>query len=59
MRWISNPLNSPKARVLAAALHDSNLKILPICLPAVGSKSRRRLPVFFRLHLATFTTRCK
>jgi len=27
MRWISNPLNSPKAKVLAAALHDSKLKI--------------------------------
>jgi single-stranded-DNA-specific exonuclease len=27
MRWISNPPNSPKAKVLAAALQDSKLKI--------------------------------
>src|SRR5258707_14073966 len=33
MRWISNPLNSPKARVLEAALHDSKLKISPSALP--------------------------
>jgi single-stranded-DNA-specific exonuclease len=36
MRWISNPLNSPKARVLAAALHDSNLKISPSALPVLA-----------------------
>jgi single-stranded-DNA-specific exonuclease len=29
MRWISNPANSPKAMVLAAALRDSKLKIAP------------------------------
>jgi hypothetical protein len=37
MRWISNPLNSPTARALDAALHDSKLKIplrlLCPCLP--------------------------
>src|SRR5580658_8376093 len=27
MRWISNPPNSPKAKVLAASLQDSKLKI--------------------------------
>jgi len=32
MRWIANPLNSPKARVLAAALRDSNFKIAPSAL---------------------------
>ena len=36
MRWISNPLNSPKARVLEAALHDSNLKISPAALPVLA-----------------------
>jgi single-stranded-DNA-specific exonuclease len=36
MRWISNPLNSPKARVLAAALSDSNLKISPAALPVLA-----------------------
>src|SRR5580698_2340377 len=36
MRWISNPLNSPKARVLAAALNDSNLKISPAALPVLA-----------------------
>jgi single-stranded-DNA-specific exonuclease len=29
MRWISNPANSPRAVVLAAALRDSRLKIAP------------------------------
>lgn len=29
MRWISNPANSPRAVVLAAALRDSKLKIAP------------------------------
>src|SRR6266436_4360545 len=36
MRWISNPLNSPKARVLEAALHDSNLKISSSALPVLA-----------------------
>jgi single-stranded-DNA-specific exonuclease len=36
MRWISNPLNSPKARVLEAALRDSRLKISPAALPVLA-----------------------
>src|SRR6267143_1416473 len=36
VRWISNPLNSPKARVLEAALHDSNLKISSSALPVLA-----------------------
>src|SRR6266478_2176666 len=36
MRWISNPLNSPKASVLEAALHDSKLKISPSALPVLA-----------------------
>ena len=36
MRWISKPLNSPKARVLAAALRDSKLKISPASLSAAS-----------------------
>ena len=36
MRWIANPLNSPKASILAAALHDSKLKISPSALPVVA-----------------------
>ncbi|SPE44446.1 Exonuclease RecJ [Candidatus Sulfotelmatobacter sp. SbA7] len=36
MRWISSPLNSPKARVLEAALHDSKLKISPSALPVLA-----------------------
>ena len=36
MRWISNPLNSPKARVLEAALHDSKLKISASALPVLA-----------------------
>src|SRR6266849_4295834 len=36
MRWISNPLNSPKARVLEAALHDSNPKISASALPVLA-----------------------
>jgi single-stranded-DNA-specific exonuclease len=36
MRWISNPLNSPKAKVLAAALADSNLKISASALPVLA-----------------------
>src|ERR1700688_1933976 len=36
MRWISNPPNSSKARVLEAALHDSKLKISPAALPMLA-----------------------
>ena len=36
MRWIANPLNSPKARVLEAALHDSKLKVSPSSLPVLA-----------------------
>src|ERR1700688_1550828 len=36
MRWISNPPNSSKARVLEAALHDSKLKISPAALPVLA-----------------------
>src|ERR1700693_4979852 len=36
MRWIASPLNSPKARVLEAALHDSNLKISSSALPVLA-----------------------
>ncbi len=36
MRWISNPLNSSKARVLEAALHDFKLKISPSALPVLA-----------------------
>ncbi len=36
MRWIANPLNSPKASILAAALHDSNLKVSPSSLPVLA-----------------------
>src|SRR5208283_4256483 len=36
MRWIANPLDSPKARELAAALHDSKLKISPAVLPVLA-----------------------
>src|SRR6202795_2462127 len=36
MRWISNSLNSPKARVLEAALHDSRLKISSSALPVLA-----------------------
>ena len=36
MRWIANPLNSPKARVLEAALHDSKLKIAASALPVLA-----------------------
>jgi single-stranded-DNA-specific exonuclease len=35
MRWISNPLNSPKAKGLAAALADSPLKISLSALPVL------------------------
>ncbi len=37
MRWISNPINSPKARLLEAALlGDSKLKIAPAALPVLA-----------------------
>ena len=36
MRWISNPLNSPKARALEAALDDSKLKISASALPVLA-----------------------
>jgi single-stranded-DNA-specific exonuclease len=36
MRWISNSLNSSKARTLAAALHDSKLKIPASALPVLA-----------------------
>ena len=36
MRWISNPLNSPKAKVLAAALPDSKLNISASALPVLA-----------------------
>jgi single-stranded-DNA-specific exonuclease len=36
MRWISSPLNSPKARVLEAALQDSTLKISLSALPVIA-----------------------
>jgi single-stranded-DNA-specific exonuclease len=36
MRWIANPLNSPKARVLAATLQDSKLGIFPAALPVLA-----------------------
>jgi len=36
MRWTSNPVNSAKASVLAAALHDSKLKIAASTLPVLA-----------------------
>ena len=36
MRWIANPLNSAKARVLEAALLDSKLKISGTALPVLA-----------------------
>lgn len=36
MRWIANPLNSPKARVLEAALCDSQLRISAAALPVIA-----------------------
>src|SRR5260370_6298506 len=36
MRWISNPLNSPKARVLEAALQGSNPKVSASALPVLA-----------------------
>jgi len=35
-RWIANPLNPPKAMVLAATLHDSKLGIAPAALPVLA-----------------------
>jgi single-stranded-DNA-specific exonuclease len=36
MRWITKPLDSPKVRVLAAALQDSKLKLAPSALPVLA-----------------------
>ncbi|MGA7557329.1 MAG: single-stranded-DNA-specific exonuclease RecJ [Terriglobales bacterium] len=36
MRWISNPLNSPKAMLLRVALRDSKLKIPPSAVPVLA-----------------------
>ena len=36
MRWISNPLNSPKAMLLRVALQDSKLKISPSAVPVLA-----------------------
>ncbi len=36
MRWIANPLNSPKAKLLEAVLHDSKLRISPSALPVLA-----------------------
>jgi single-stranded-DNA-specific exonuclease len=36
MRWIANPLDSPKALTLAAALQASNLKIASAALPVLA-----------------------
>ena len=36
MRWIANPLHSPKARVLQAALQDSKLRVSPSALPVLA-----------------------
>jgi single-stranded-DNA-specific exonuclease len=36
MRWIANPLNSPKATILRAALHDSKLKVSPSALSVLA-----------------------
>jgi len=36
MRWIANPLNSAKARVLEAELRSSSLKISPSALPVLS-----------------------
>src|ERR1700723_831395 len=42
MRWTSNPVNSAKARVLAAALQDSKLKIPASALPVLADLLIRR-----------------
>src|SRR5208282_6610129 len=36
MRWIANPLDSPKAKALWAALHDSQQRIFPAALPVLA-----------------------
>jgi single-stranded-DNA-specific exonuclease len=36
MRWIANPLNSPKATILRAALHDSKPNLSPFALPVLA-----------------------
>jgi single-stranded-DNA-specific exonuclease len=36
MRWIANPLDSPKSGALAASLHDSKLSISPAALPVLA-----------------------
>jgi hypothetical protein len=42
MRWISKPVNGPKARVLAAALGDLNLKVPSDALPVLADLLVRR-----------------
>ncbi|HEX9085647.1 MAG TPA: single-stranded-DNA-specific exonuclease RecJ, partial [Gemmatimonadaceae bacterium] len=42
MRWISKPANAPKARVLAAALGDLNLKVPAHALPVLADLLVRR-----------------
>ncbi|MFI5114338.1 MAG: single-stranded-DNA-specific exonuclease RecJ [Terriglobales bacterium] len=42
VRWISKPADSVKARVLAAALSDSGLKIPPAALPVLADLLVRR-----------------
>ena len=65
MRWIANPLNSPKARVLEAALPIPSLKISPSALPVLadllvgrGIDEPEAAARFLSPRLATFTTRC-
>src|SRR4029077_2132339 len=36
MRWIANPLDSPKAGVLSGALRDSKLRISPAAVPVLA-----------------------
>ena len=36
MRWIANPLNSAKARILEAGLHESSLRVSPSALPVLA-----------------------
>jgi single-stranded-DNA-specific exonuclease len=36
MRWISNPLNVPKAKLLAVALRDSGVKVSAFALPVLA-----------------------
>jgi len=42
MRWISKPVDGVKARVLAAALRDSSLKITAAALPVLADLLVRR-----------------